>query len=149
MERVTVFVGALLATILFIRLIPRLPIGKSIPESEVRPTMSPAELRFFQVLRQCIPRGYEVWPKADLSQYWPSGSESVFVDFLITYGVDQTPALIVDFDDLTPLGLKAGLDISARSLLPVTRVPMAHEYQVDLVRAQIERALALEQRKAA
>lgn len=141
MERILVFLGALLATLVLIKAIPRLPFASAAnTETSGRPTMSPAELKFYQVLLQSIPGGYEVWAKAQLSQYGVPCSG--FVDFLITQGGDKSPALIVDFDDITPLGLRnEGPDVTLMTSLPVLRIPMAGEYCLPSIRARVNQAL--------
>ncbi len=103
--------------------------------------MSPAELRFYQVLLQCIPAGHEVWAKADLSQF--GNHRSAFVDFLITRGGDRNPALIIDFDDRGPLGLSAEeVNLSMITSLPILRVPMAGDYSAPSLSYQIRQSLA-------
>ncbi len=110
--------------------------------------MSPAELRFYQVLLQCIPAGYEVWAKANLNQY--SATCAGCVDFLLTYGSDKTPALVIDFDEETPLGIRPKApSTSSLAGLAILRIPMAGEYSPLLVKAKITQSLTAKDRIAA
>lgn len=150
MERFSVFLGAIVAAWLLIRAIPHLPFVNERSPAEPgngRPTMSPAELRFYQVLLQCIPAGYEVWAKANLAEF--GEYRDIHVDFLITSGADRFPALIIDFDDLTPLGIRDHAHDTIPSGLQTERIEMAGEYCAASLRCRINACLGVRQRLAA
>lgn len=143
------FLVALLAAIFLIKLIPRLPFASE-KETEAcgRPTMSPAELRFYQTLLQCIPAGHEVWAKARVCDF--GAFRDGYVDFLITRGGERTPVLVVDLDELGPTGLR-GEAVSPELIpsQPVLKVALATDYVPGILRTRIAEALGTSVRKAA
>lgn len=151
MERFLVFFGAIMGAWFLIRAIPQLHLGKA-PSAQTdnhgRPVLSPAELRFFQVLRQAVPSGYEVWPKANLADYTSQAHQ--YVDFLLTYGFDRRPVLIVELEEMTTQGFRrVNGDTALAGCLPVLYINSDGDYLAPILQAQIERSLGLEQRKAA
>ena len=149
MERFAVFLVALLAAVFLIKLIPRLPFASE-TETEAcgRPTMSPAELRFYQVLLQCIPAGHEVWAKARVCDF--GAFRDGYVDFLITRGGERSPVLVVDLDELGPAGLRSeAVSPDLIPSLPVLKVSIASDYVPSNLRTRITESLGISVRKAA
>lgn len=137
MERFVFFLVAIAAALLLIRLIPHLPFVTERETEAGRPTMSQAELRFYQVLLRCIPAGYEVWAKPNLGDY--TDRAVGYVDFLITKGSDREPALIVDFDD-TPIGVRS--EATRREYpFPILSIAMEDDYLAPVIRNRIQAAL--------
>jgi len=110
--------------------------------------MSQEELRFFQVLRQALPIGFEVWPKANLSDFAPVARQ--YVDFLLTFGPDRKPALIVDLSEMTTQGfVNQAVDSDLAGAIPTMRVNADGDYVAPLLRNRIERELGMQERLAA